>query len=95
MKKDNRSRLTYGLFATWALVALAAIAAGLFAAAPGEPSLALALQLAGVSAAFLLLYRTVPALRRGIDDLDPILLTALQSWRILGMMFLFLMMCHE
>ena len=91
MKQSTVVSLPYLLFGAWSLAALTAVVGGLFGTGTGEPSLAIVAQLAVVVAGFLLLYRTVPALRRGVKSLDPALLTSLQSWRILGTLFLFLM----
>ena len=99
MKKRTRAtssrrvtspRLAYTVFATWAALALPAALSGWFLAEPGEPSIALLVQLLGVILAALLLLAFWPALRRSVRALDAGMLTALQSWRVLGMMFLFL-----
>lgn len=91
MSPNPSPKLAYTVFATWAFMALPATLAGAFRAAPGTPSVGLAVHLLGISAVFVGLVAVWPALRTSIRALDPVMLTALQSWRILGMMFLFLM----
>ncbi len=91
MNQSTVVSLPYLLFGAWSLAAFTALVGGLFGTGTGEPSLAIVVQLVVLVAGFLVLYRTVPALRRGVRSLDPAFLTALQSWRILGMMFLFVM----
>lgn len=95
MKRQPSTNPFYLLLATLAGLGLAAVLAGAFRRAPGEPSLGLVVQLLGAAALFLVLERTVPILRRGVAALDPVWLTTLQAWRILGMMFLFLMALGE
>lgn len=95
MTQSPASRLAYLVFAAWAALALPAVLGAAFRTAPGEPSLGLALHLASVSAAFLVLVVAWPGLGRSVRALDPVLLTSLQSWRILGMMFLFLMVLGD
>ena len=91
MNHEESFRRVNLIFILWLVAALVATAAGMFAAGPGQPSQALALHLLGVIVAFFVLMRLVPSLRRGVEALDPALLVGLQGWRILGMMFLFLM----
>ena len=95
MTTPTSPRLAYLTFTIWALLALPAVLAGAFAIEPGEASTGLALQLAGVVAATLLGVAVWPRLRASVLALDPVLLTSLQGWRILGMMFLFLMVLGQ
>ena len=88
-------RLAYLVFGLWVVVALPAVFAGAFAIEPGEPSIGLALHLVGVVGIALLAVRVSPRLRASVRALDPEFLTSLQAWRILGMMFLFLMALGE
>ncbi len=83
-------RLAYLVFLAWMALALPLVLAGTFATDPGEPSLALALHLAAVVTATLVGIAVSPRLRASIRALDPEILTSLQAWRVLGMMFLFL-----
>ncbi len=83
-------KLAYFVFLAWMALALPLVLAGTFATGPGEPSLALALHLAAVVTATLVGIAVSPRFRASIRALDPEILTSLQAWRVLGMMFLFL-----
>jgi hypothetical protein len=72
----------------WFLIALAAGATGLFEAAPSRPPLAVPVAVAGPPLLFALVYRVSRAFRDFVLGIDLRLLTAIQSWRVLGVMFL-------
>ncbi len=95
MRSRTAVRQVLAVFGVWFVATLAAVLGGAYAAAPGEPSVALVVQLVAVVAAYHVVMRVVPSLRRGVEALDPALLVGLQSWRVLGMMFLFLMALGE
>jgi hypothetical protein len=74
----------------WFLAALTSGFVGAFQTTPTEPPLALLTAVAGPPLIFLLSYRGSERIRGSVLGLDLRLLTALQSWRILGAMFLVL-----
>lgn len=76
--------------AVWLLAIVVAGAAGVFEAGPGRPPLALLIVIVVPPALFLLAYRVSAEFRRFVLGLDLKLLTAVQSWRVLGGTFLFL-----
>jgi hypothetical protein len=76
--------------AIWLLVIVAAGAAGVFEAGRGRPPLALLAALVVPPALFMLAYRVSTGFRRLVLGLDLRLLTAVQTWRVLGGTFLFL-----
>jgi hypothetical protein len=90
---DDQSGMTTILAligAAWLLVIVLAGMAGVFEAGPSRPPLPLFAALVAPPVVFLLAYRISPALRDFVLGLDLRLLTAVQSWRVLGGMFLFL-----
>ena len=78
------------LLTVWFLIALVAGMAGVFQAAPSRPPLPVLVAVAGPPLLFLLGYRTSRLVRDFALRIDLRLLTAVQSWRVLGGMFLVL-----
>ena len=78
------------LIGAWLVAAVIAGTAGLFEAGPSRPPLPLLVAVLGPPAAFLLAYATAPRFREFVLHLDLRMLTAVQSWRVLGAVFLFL-----
>jgi hypothetical protein len=76
------------LIAAWFLLVLGAGAAGVFTSAPGRPPLALPIAVVAPLLAFGALYRAWPRFRRFALDIDLRWLTAIQAWRVLGLLFL-------
>jgi hypothetical protein len=76
--------------AIWLLAIVVAGAAAVFEAGPGRPPLALLAAIVVPPALFMLAYRVSTEFRRFVLGLDLRLLTAVQTWRVLGGMFLFL-----
>lgn len=74
----------------WLLVIVIAGEAGLFEAGPGRPPLPLAVAIVLPLAIFLVAYRLSETFRQFVLGLDLRLLTAVQAWRVLGGVFLFL-----
>jgi len=72
----------------WLLSVVAAGAAGIFEAAPSSPPLALLVAVVGPPLVFALVYRISRTFRDFALNIDLRLLTAMQSWRVLGGMFL-------
>ena len=63
-------------------------AAGLFQSPPSRPPLALLVAVAGPPLVFAVVYRASDLFRRFALGLDLRLLTAIQAWRVIGVMFL-------
>ena len=78
------------VFVLWFLVALAAGRAGAFESGPSTPPLPLLIAVAGPPLLFGLAYRASAAVRSFALGIDLRLLTAIQSWRVIGGMFLVL-----
>jgi hypothetical protein len=76
------------LLAVWFLIALAAGAAGVFQSEPSRPPLPLLAAVAGPPLLFAVLYRGSDLFRNAVLRIDLRLLTAVQSWRVIGGMFL-------
>ena len=76
------------VLAVWLLSVVAAGAAGIFEAAPSSAPLTLLVAVVGPPLIFALVYRTSRAFRDFVLSLDLRLLTAMQSWRVIGGMFL-------
>jgi hypothetical protein len=72
----------------WFLAVLAAAAAGTFEASPAQPPLAILVALAGPPLTFAFLYRLSRRAGEFVLSVDLRLLTALQAWRVVGVMFL-------
>jgi len=76
--------------AIWLLAIVVAGAAEVFESGPGRPPLALLTAIVVPPALFILVYRVSTEFQRFVLGLDLRLLTAVQSWRVLGGTFLFL-----
>jgi len=72
----------------WLLFVLAAGLAGAFESGPTRPPLAVLLAVAGPPLIFAAVYRASRRFRDFVLALDLRLLTAVQSWRVVGVMFL-------
>ena len=81
---------TWGVLAAWFLAALAAGALGAFTPDPGRAPVNVVLAVGGPIVLFLTAYAAIARFRRFVLALDLRLLTIVQSWRILGAMFLVL-----
>lgn len=76
--------------AVWLLAMVVSGTAGVLESGPGRPPLALLAAIVVPPAVFLLAYRVSTEFRRFVLGLDLRLLTAVQTWRVLGGTFLFL-----
>jgi hypothetical protein len=76
--------------AIWLLAIVVAGAAEVFESGPGRPPLALLTAIVVPPALFILAYRVSTEFGRFVLGLDLRLLTAMQTWRVLGGTFLFL-----
>src|SRR5216683_2065956 len=72
----------------WFLAALWTGARGVFQTAPSQPPLALLVAVVGPPLLFALAYRVSRGFRAFVLGLDLRWLTAVQSWRVIGIMFL-------
>ena len=86
-RRKISSILTFVLVA-WFLLALAAGHAGTFESGPSRPPLAVLLAVAGPPLIFAAVYRASRRFRDFVLALDLGLLTAVQSWRVVGVVFL-------
>jgi len=75
---------------SWFALALTAAQAGFFKPAAGQPPMEFLVSLAIPVALFALIYRLSAAFRSFIKGLDPVTLTLMQSWRVLGSVFMVL-----
>ena len=76
--------------AMWLLAIVVGGRAGVFESGPGRPPLVLLMAIIVPPALFILGYRVSTAFRRFVLGLDLRVLTAMQTWRVLGGTFLFL-----
>ena len=76
--------------AAWFLAAVWGGAVGVFQAAPSRPPLALLLSVVGPPLIFTLAYRVWSRFRAFVRGIDLRFLTAMQSWRVIGVIFLVL-----
>jgi hypothetical protein len=74
--------------AIWAILAATLSLAGVFRSTPGKLTLAFPAAVLAPLAIFLVLYRAEPRFRDFVLSLDVRLLAVMQSWRVLGLMFL-------
>ena len=74
--------------AIWLAAVMAASAGGAFEAAPGQPPLGVLLAIAVPPLLFALLYRSSRRIRDLALGVDLRWLTAIQAWRVIGVMFL-------
>jgi len=86
-RRKVSSILTASL-AVWFLLVLAAGYAGVFESGPSRPPLAVLLAVAAPPLIFGALYRASRRVRDFVLATDLRLLTAIQSWRVIGVMFL-------
>jgi hypothetical protein len=76
------------VLAVWLLTALVAGHAGMFEAGPGRPPLGILIAIAAPLILFALLYWSSLPFRRFVLGVDLRWLTVMQSWRVIGVMFL-------
>lgn len=81
---------TWGVLVVWFLAALAAGVMGAFTPDPGRAPINVVLAVGSPIVLFLIAYAAIARFRRFVLALDLRLLTIVQSWRILGAMFLVL-----
>jgi hypothetical protein len=86
----NYRKITAVLIAAWFVAVLTASAFHLFTTAPGQPPLPLGLAVLVPIAAFWLWFRSSEQFRQFALGLNPGTLTIVQSWRIIGFVFLVL-----
>jgi hypothetical protein len=86
----NYGKITASLVAVWFLAVLVASAFHVFETDPSRPPIALGLAVLIPIAAFGLWFRASAPFRRFALALDPRTLTFVQSWRIVGFVFLVL-----
>lgn len=90
MTNAKYGKLTAGLIAGWFLFALFASALQVFSTAPGRPPLPLGLTVLTPIAAFSIWFAASGQFRRFALTLNVATLTIIQSWRIVGFVFLVL-----
>jgi hypothetical protein len=76
------------VLAVWLLIVLVAGYAGVFDAGPGRPPLPILIAIVGPLVLFAVVYRASATFQRFVLGIDLRLLTAMQSWRVVGTMFL-------
>jgi hypothetical protein len=84
----NHSLVVGAVLAVWFVAALWGGAAGAFQSAPSQPPLAILIAVAGPPVVFALAYRLSRGFREFVLAIDLRLLTAMQSWRVIGILFL-------
>jgi hypothetical protein len=89
---DNRSilYLVAGVVLIWFAISLNAAVSGFFKPAPGEPPLGFLVAIAIPVGIYLLTFMLSATFRSFIRSLNPMTLTLLQSWRVLGSVFMVL-----
>lgn len=87
----NNKQIIVGSLILGSISFFVLVAAGVYASPPGAPNTAILLGLLAVSLMFGIFYRFSNRIRQIVHTADPVLLTALQGWRIVGMIFLFFM----
>ena len=80
--------LVTSVLVAWFLIVLGAGTAGVFDSGPGRPPLPLLLAVAGPPLLFALAFRASRAVRNFALRIDLRLLTAVQGWRVIGILFL-------
>lgn len=85
---SNLSAFIAGIGGLWAVGILTLAAQGAFDVPPDQPALPTLAAILTPVAAFLVATRLMPSLRRLVLSLDPVLLTEMQAWRILGGVFI-------
>lgn len=88
---ETHSILVGFVIVAWAALSLILNVFGVFTQPPDKPPLALLIPVIGVPLVFLIAYAFSTKVRRLALGLDLRLLTAMQAWRIIGVMFLVLM----
>jgi len=86
--RRNVSSILTAILAVWFLLVLAAGYAGAFESGPSRPPLAVLLAVVGPLLIFAAAYRASRRVRDLVLATDLRLLTAIQSWRVIGVMFL-------
>jgi hypothetical protein len=86
--RRNVSSILTAILAVWFLLVLAAGYAGAFESGPSRPPLAVLLAVVGPLLIFATAYRASRRVRDLVLATDLRLLTAIQSWRVIGVMFL-------
>ena len=89
--RETHSILVGFVIVAWAALSLMLNVFGVFTQHPDKPPLALLISVIGVPLVFLIAYAFSTKVRRLALGLDLRLLTAMQAWRIIGVMFLVLM----
>ena len=84
----NLSIIVGAVLSVWFLAALWGGAAGIFRAAPSRPPLAILIAVVGPPLVVALAYRLSRTVRELVLGIDLQLLTAIQSWRVIGILFL-------
>lgn len=84
----NLSPILTATIAVWFLAVLAAGAVGVFQSAPARPPLSILVAVAAPPLLFAFVYRASRIFRGFVLRIDLRLLTAIQSWRVIGAMFL-------
>jgi len=84
----NLSLMVTILLAGWFVAVLAAGAVGVFASTPARPPLPILVAVAAPPLLFAFVYRASRLFRGFVLGIDLRLLTAIQSWRVIGSMFL-------
>ncbi len=74
----------------WFAISLNAAHSGFFRATPGQPPLGFLVGIGIPVAVFFLIYTVSTAFRAFIRNLDPVTLTLIQSWRVVGSTFMIL-----
>jgi hypothetical protein len=90
LSADGRhvSSILTAILAAWFLLVLAAGLAGAFESGPSRPPLAVLVAVVGPPLIFAAAYRASRRFRDFVLSIDLRLLTAMQSWRVIGVMFL-------
>jgi len=87
-ERRNVSAILTVILAAWFLLVLGAGHAGAFESGPARPPLAVLLAFAAPPLIFAVMYRASRKFRDFVLSIDLRLLTAVQSWRVVGVMFL-------
>jgi hypothetical protein len=86
--RGTASSILTGILVAWLLFALAAGHAGTFESGPTRPPLRMLLAVAAPLLIFAAVYRASRRFREFVLAIDLHLLTAIQSWRVIGVLFL-------
>ena len=87
---NKYAKFTAGLVGAWFAFSLTASALHLFRSNPNAPPLALGLAALTPIVAFVIWFAVSPGLRQFTLSLNPRILTMVQSWRVIGFVFLVL-----